>query len=457
MSDYPLPIPPDPRPAPRTPPQPLLTIALIAVNVLVFLAMAARAGSLSEFTNAQVIAWGADWGPLTLGGQPWRLLTSNYVHANAVHIALNMWCLWNLGLLAEAIFGRLAFFLLYTLCGLAGSILSLAWNPMVPSVGASGAVFGAAGALVAALYLGKLHIDPHVLRPTLKSLVSFVGYNLIFGLAVRAAGVGIDNAAHIGGLLMGLALGALLGQVLVDPRPIRRRKETYLFVAAAAILLALAFALQKTRGYVSLLNRASRAIEQHRLNDASKDLEQVVAHNPNNTMALVLLGNVYLQQKDYPRAESTLKKAAATDPGNLGVQYNLGLLYESTNRFEEARVIFDKLTAKDPDDDAAWVLLGAALDGLGREAEAIDAYKKAIAANPKNAEAFRELGLAQLKSQKLDDAVASFKQSTTLTPDSPEAWRNLGQAYVALHKPFDAAQAFQKADQLSEKVQTHPN
>ena len=74
-------------------------------------------------------------------------------------------------------------------------------------------------------------------------------------------------------------------------------------------------------------------------------------------MALVLLGNVYLQQKDYPRAESTLKKAAATDPGNLGVQYNLGLLYESTNRFEEARVIFDKLTAKDPDDDAAWVLL----------------------------------------------------------------------------------------------------
>ena len=158
---------------------------------------------------------------------------------------------------------------------------------------------------------------------------------------------------------MGLALGALLGQVLVDPRPIRRRKETYLFVAAAAILLALGFALQKTRGYVSLLNRASRAIEQHRLNDASKDLEQVVAHNPKNTMALVLLGNVYLQQKDYPRAESTLKKAAATDPGNLGVQYNLGLLYESTGRFEEARVIFDKLTAKDPDDDAAWVLLGS--------------------------------------------------------------------------------------------------
>jgi rhomboid protease GluP len=451
MSDYPQ------APAQRALPRPSLTIVLIAINALVFIAMAARAGSLSEFTNAQVIAWGADWGPLTLGGQPWRLLTSNYVHANAVHIALNMWCLWNLGLLAEAIFGRLVFFLLYTACGLAGSLLSLFWNPMVPSVGASGAVFGVAGALVAALYLGKLRIDPHVLRPTLRSLVSFVGYNLIFGFAVRAAGVGIDNAAHIGGLLMGLALGALLGQVLVEPQPFRRRKEIYLFLAATVVLLVSGLALQKTRGYVSLLNRASRAIEQHRLTDAVKDLEQVVARNPKNSMALVLLGNVYLQQKDYPHAESTLKKAAANDPGNLGVQYNLGLLYESTGRFEEARVIFEKLTTEDPDDDAAWVLLGGALDGLGRDADAIEAYKKAIAANPKNAEAFRELGLAQLKLQKLDDAVASFKQSTALTPDSPNAWRNLGQAYVALRRPFDAAQAFQKADQLSEKKQTQAN
>jgi rhomboid protease GluP len=123
-----------------------------------------------------------------------------------------MWCLWNLGLLAEPIFGRLAYFLLYTACGLAGSLLSLAWNPWVSSVGASGAVFGVAGALIAALYLGKLPIDRHVLRPTLNSLLSFAGYNLLFGFIGGAAGVGIDNAAHIGGILMGLALGALLGQ-----------------------------------------------------------------------------------------------------------------------------------------------------------------------------------------------------------------------------------------------------
>jgi rhomboid protease GluP len=195
-------------------------------------------------------------------------------------------------MLAEPIFGRLAFFLMYTACGIAGSILSLFLNPTIVSVGASGAVFGVAGALIAALYLGKLPVDRRALRPTLKSLVSFAGYNLIFGFVGNAAGVGIDNGAHIGGLVMGLAIGALLGQILVEPRPIRRRNEVLVFVATAAVLIAASFALQKTRGYVALLNRASDAIENHKLGKAASDLQQVIEHNPKNNMALVLLGNV---------------------------------------------------------------------------------------------------------------------------------------------------------------------
>jgi len=458
MSDYPQAIPQDPSHAPvrRIAPRPTLTTVLIAINVLVFVAMVATTGALRDFTTAQVIKWGADWGPLTLGGQPWRLLTSNYVHGGILHIALNMWCLWNLGLLAEPIFGRLAYFLLYTACGLAGSLLSLAWNPWVSSVGASGAVFGVAGALIAALYLGKLPIDRHVLRPTLNSLLSFAGYNLLFGFIGGAAGVGIDNAAHIGGILMGLALGALLGQILVEPRPLRRRNEILLFAIAAVVLIAAALALQRTRGYVGLLSRASDAIEQKRLGDATRDLEKVIASEPKNRMALVLLGNVYMQQKNYPQAETVLKKAEANDPTDLAVQFNLGLLYESTNRFEEARKIFDKLTKERPDDDDAWALLGSSLDGLHRDAEAIVAYNKAIALNPKNAQAFRELGFAQMKLNKVDDAIASLKQSTQLDPNSADAWRALGQAYVAAHRPEDAAQAFQKYDQLHEKDQSQP-
>jgi rhomboid protease GluP len=431
-------------------PRPILTSALVGVNVLVFAAMVSRTHSINSFTNDQVLAWGADWGPLTLGGQPWRALTSTYVHGGIVHIALNMWCLWNLGMLAEPIFGRLAFFLMYTACGIAGSILSLFLNPTIVSVGASGAVFGVAGALIAALYLGKLPVDRRALRPTLKSLVSFAGYNLIFGFVGNAAGVGIDNGAHIGGLVMGLAIGALLGQILVEPRPIRRRNEVLVFVATAAVLIAASFALQKTRGYVALLNRASDAIENHKLGKAASDLQQVIEHNPKNNMALVLLGNVYLQQKDYAKAEAVLKKAEANDPGNLGVQYNLGLLYEATDRFEQARVIFERLTREDAEDDSSWVLLGAALDGLGRESEAIHAYERAVGINPKNAEAHRELGLAHLKNKQIDAGIASLKASLDLDPKNAEAWRELGTAYVAANRPDEAAKAFQKFQELQD-------
>ena len=448
MSSLPDSLPSDASPARPRIPRPILTTALVGVNVLVFAAMVSRTHSINSFTNDQVLAWGADWGPLTLGGQPWRALTSTYVHGGIVHIALNMWCLWNLGMLAEPIFGRLAFFLMYTACGIAGSILSLFLNPTIVSVGASGAVFGVAGALIAALYLGKLPVDRRALRPTLKSLVSFAGYNLIFGFVGNAAGVGIDNGAHIGGLVMGLAIGALLGQILVEPRPIRRRNEVLVFVATAAVLIAASFALQKTRGYVALLNRASDAIENHKLGEAASDLQQVIEHNPKNNMALVLLGNVYLQQKDYAKAEAVLKKAEANDPGNLGVQYNLGLLYEATDRFEQARVIFERLTREDAEDDSSWVLLGAALDGLGRESEAIHAYERAVGINPKNAEAHRELGLAHLKNKQIDAGIASLKRSLDLDPKNAETWRNLGTAYVAANRTDEAAKAFQKFQEL---------
>ena len=183
-------------------------------------------------------------------------------------------------------------------------------------------------------------------------------------------------------------------------------------------------------------------------------MQRIIQRNPKNNLALVLLGNVYLQQKDYANAESVLKMAEANDAGNLGVQYNLGLLYASTNRFEQARVIFERLTREDSDDESSWLLLGGALDGLGREPEAVNAYKRAVGLNPKNAEAHRQLGLAQLKLHEMDAAIASLKTSVELDPKKAEAWRNLGLAYVEAQRPEDAAQAFQKFDQLKESSRT---
>src|SRR5258706_3565465 len=133
-----------------------VTTAIVGVNLLVFVAMALSGVSPAMPQIPQLIKWGADFAPLTLGAQPWRILTSNYVHIGIIHIALNMWCLWNLGALAERIFDRWTYFLTYTVCGLAGSLVSLWWHPMAVGAGASGAIFGMAGALISALYLGHL-------------------------------------------------------------------------------------------------------------------------------------------------------------------------------------------------------------------------------------------------------------------------------------------------------------
>lgn len=214
--------------------KPPVTTALIGVNVAVFAAMVLTGVSPVLPSEADLLKWGADFGPLSLGAQPWRMLVSNYVHGGIIHIGLNMWCLWNLGFLAERVFDRWTYFLTYTACGLAGSLLSLAMHPIEVGVGASGAIFGIAGALIAALYLGKLPIPKSAMRSTLKSLLTFAGYNLFFGAVVGV----IDNWAHIGGLVMGLAIGAMMSKHLMAPAEERNQWRRYVFIGVTLVILA---------------------------------------------------------------------------------------------------------------------------------------------------------------------------------------------------------------------------
>jgi rhomboid protease GluP len=211
-----------------------LTAGIITVNVLVYLAMDASGVSPFEPNARDLLKWGALSGLGTLFAQPWRILTSNYVHIGLLHIALNMWCLWNLGALAERIFDRWTYFLTYTACGLAGSIASLWFHPVGVGAGASGAIFGLAGALISAFYLGHLPVHPQALKSTLKSLLSFAGYNLFFGTVVA----GIDNSAHIGGLVSGLILGSVLARHLTSPRDERTPFRNWVFALTGVCLLA---------------------------------------------------------------------------------------------------------------------------------------------------------------------------------------------------------------------------
>ncbi len=210
-----------------------VTSAIIAVNVLVFVAMGLSGVSPISPQTPDLVKWGANTGVQTLFAQPWRMLTSNYVHIGIVHLLLNMWCLWNLGALAERIFDRWTYFLIYTFCGLTGSLASVGLHPMRFGAGASGAIFGLAGALISALYLGHLPVPPRALKSILRSLLSFAGYNLFFGTVIKV----IDNSAHIGGLLCGLILGAVLARHLISAPDERNSWRRGVFIVAAVVFV----------------------------------------------------------------------------------------------------------------------------------------------------------------------------------------------------------------------------
>jgi rhomboid protease GluP len=216
-----------------------LTQIFFGINVAVFLGMVIGNGGnpFQDFPGAELVRWYANVGVLTLSGEWWRLLTCVFVHANFIHIAFNMWCLWDLGALSESLYGRWTFGALYLICGLGASLASVAWHPTGLSVGASGAIFGLAGALIAAFKLGEFSVPRAALSGPMRSLIFFVGFNLVYGFLPSLFGSGgiTDNAAHIGGLLTGLILGALIA--LLAPRQEHAPRRVAIFLVT---LLALA-------------------------------------------------------------------------------------------------------------------------------------------------------------------------------------------------------------------------
>src|SRR5947209_17311859 len=117
--------------------------------------MTAAGASAMKPTPLQLLRWGADFGPLTLAGQPWRMLSSAFVHIGLFHILLNMVSLLFLGSLAEAIYKRTAYLLIYVLSGAVASLASLSAYPVTASAGASGAILGVTRPLIAPLKQGE--------------------------------------------------------------------------------------------------------------------------------------------------------------------------------------------------------------------------------------------------------------------------------------------------------------
>ena len=210
--------------------------AIVLANIGLFAAMIAAGVHVFLPEPVTFIFWGANFGPKTVDGQWWRLMTSMFLHFGILHIGFNMWVLWGLGRLMERLVGNIGFFLLYFISGIAGSIASLAWNPDLVSAGASGAVFGVGGALLGLLLRQHDTIPIEALVPLRNSMITFLIYNLLFGLFFP----GIDMAAHVGGLIAGFFCGLALSQPLSKQKIPRRRQRNLAVFAGGILVLPLA-------------------------------------------------------------------------------------------------------------------------------------------------------------------------------------------------------------------------
>src|SRR5438876_8375713 len=214
----------------------LVTKALIAANVLVYVITAAQGAGLNSPGGKLFDKWDL-YGPAVANGDWWRLITSAFLHANLIHIGFNMYFLWFVGTAVEQALGRGRFLLVYLISGLAGSAGALLADPQSPTVGASGAIFGILGA---ALILERQR--NYVLGGQAFALIAI---NLVLSFAIA----NISYGGHIGGLIGGALCTLVLSRFGRGHAAYRRLRLWGIAGVLGVGLLSIAVAYLRVRGY----------------------------------------------------------------------------------------------------------------------------------------------------------------------------------------------------------------
>ena len=422
-----------------------LTQLLVGANVALFVAMLIATylatGSISaDFSSEIRRHFGANYGPWTLTGQWWRLMTYMFLHGGFFHIAFNMWCLWDLGRLCESLYGRWTFAAIYLITGVTGGLASVAWNPYVNSVGASGAIFGLAGALIASFYLGEFSLPRIALQGTLRSLLFFAGFNLFFGAVVP----GIDNGCHIGGLVSGLVLGALIARAA--PAHDARRAGVLAVVALALVCAALG-----VRSWRGGPMRMARAFESFSDSDPARGIAQlqaIVRQSPNSAQAHFALAQAYINQEKYPQAEAEFKRVVELQPQDHVARLDLGMVLLDEKRPEEAKAVFAELVAQNANDGVAHYGIGLAQASEEKYQAAIEEFTKAARLSSDISGVYSEMGQAYVKLKMYDEGITAYLQEREKYGDDPDLEAGLAEAYQAKGMTQQAEEARGKAAQL---------
>jgi rhomboid protease GluP len=437
----------------RAPRRIFVAHTFFALNILWFVWMVAHGVSLTNPEIDDLLRFGADFGADIARGQWWRLLSAAFVHIGLIHIAANMWALWRLGPWAERLYGSAAFAILYLLSAIGCSVASLLHAPAIVSAGASGAVFGAAGGVFAFYLMHKREMPAHAFKSLVTSMGSFLALNLFIGFSIP----NIDNAGHLGGLLVGMAAGwclerdprveprlnlkrvgavsflalMLCGVCAFVPRRVMNSPEGWMMRAEKAYddrdwteverdtteVLRLA-PTSKDAGVRALMFRAQSLMAQGRGREALADSDRALGIDPDSRYARRARAMVEYELGEFERAKQDLTVLVDAYPARAALHFELGRVDLALQDWAAASRSFEAALKLDPHEDRT------------QSEDAIDAVKAAIGLWL----ARTELGLIEQADRELQQFVDGAKSS-----DADDAEFDL--LRIALGKADDRAYA----------------
>ncbi|WP_042355054.1 rhomboid family protein [Bacillus rubiinfantis] len=319
--------------------KPFFTYVFIFIQVAVFLWLQLNGGSTN---TATLIKYGAKVNQLIYEGEWWRFATPIFLHIGFLHLVLNTFALYFLGITVERIFGKIRFLLIYLFAGVIGFIASFIFSTNI-SAGASGAIYGCFGAL---LFFGLIY--PKLFSRTMgMNLLAVLAINLIFSFSAS----NIDNAGHLGGLLGGFLAA---GIVYFPQKKNLIRQLLFLIISIVFIWGALSYGFSptvKAKDETSVLLVAQDYIKQEKYQQAYKTLKEYekLAEKPSER-TYFLLSFTEIKKGMLPDAKSHLQKAITLDPKFDEAYYNLALVNLEENELKIAKANAEKAAKLKPNE-----------------------------------------------------------------------------------------------------------
>jgi rhomboid protease GluP len=378
---------------------PVATLAILAVNGLVFVLETLAGGSKNP---SVLLDFGASYGPYLRRGEYWRLVMPMFLHIGWLHLLVNCYALYILGPILERVYGYGRYAAIYVATGIGSSFLSMTISNNI-AAGASGAIFGVAGAMLVTGYLHRDVIPPRWGRAFGRGMIPFIIVNLAFGFSVR----GIDNWGHLGGL----ASGVLLALVIAPPghdRPAGEMAEPPSQAIVALPLVVVLLAMGATLDHY----RTSQAVSR-----------------------LLVEGARFEVAQQYDRALESFQEAARRAPRDERPHQQLGALYLNERKYDQAIREFEAAERLSPGDPQSRLGLGMAYRLKGDLGKAQQIFEAVLGKNPRTAEGQRLLADLYADQKLYGEAVAYYQEALRLEPSMAEAHNNLAWLYATCEDP----------------------